>query len=364
MLINASRMDTFSKCNRKYFWGSVFNYGDDGLGIQPGRPDENLKFGEVVHLGLADYYRGLRGSQLLKIYREQALTVLDFDALDWDSRNHWLDNLDWVDRILREYEIWAETTDDFIVKHVETEGVVILGELCWKCGTPYPSDRFSSCQRCLTEIHHLVYRIDLGVEQDGAYRVIDHKTAKTLGDSYLDSWRHSLALFGYAYGHRKTESLPVAGYAVNIVRKLKTIGEPEATMKACPECRNGAKKKLACVSCKGEGRVEKVSPTAGQPFVRVNESFSSTQESLLIRSRIRTIQDIQRETERFESEPDAAFPMNPTHCFSYGTCPFLKLCWNGNPAKWYEPHMGLLFDFNPRPADYVSVKTMAREEQT
>lgn len=47
--------------------------------------------------------------------------------------------------------------------------------------------------------------------------------------------------------------------------------------------------------------------------------------------------------------------------FAYGANRkrFLFLC---DPMKWYEPTDDQLINFQPRPADYVSVKQLAREE--
>jgi len=365
MLINSSRLDQFQKCNRLYYWTNLFDLGGNSPGVRPQRPNNELQTGVIVHIGAANFYRG----KPIKAYREEALQVLDFDALTWDERNYWLDRFEWVDRLLGEYEIWAGEQDDFEVVDVEQPFFVTLGEICYSCGQPYSAadtqGLFSRCEACLSDIHRLAGMTDLLVRHNDRLKVIDHKTAKSTSESYLTSWLHSLQLWGYAYGRQKATGEPVVGYAVNILRKLETVGLPQQTTKQCPDCRNGVRKKLSCSTCAGEGRVEKENNPSDTPFVRVWEKFDGPRAELLVRARLRTIQDIKREEEHFESEPDAAYPMNTTHCFTYGVCPMLKLCWHwglDHPEKWYEPPIELLDQFDPQPDDYLTTERLLLEE--
>lgn len=360
MMINSSRLDTFQKCNRLYYWQSVFEFGGASPGIRPQHFNDDQKLGEVVHLGLAAFYRG----EGIKTYREGALKALDFDALSWDRRNTWLDNLEWVDRLLAAYETWAKENDDFEVIDVERPGFVVLGAGCWHCGEPYSVEE-DSCPACHSPVHTLAFITDLLVSQSGAVKVVDHKTAKSASGPYLASWHYSMQLWGYSYG--RMQDHPVVGYGVNILRKLKTVGEPEQTMRRCPECHDGKRKKLACDACEKKGQVKKENNPSEHPFQREWESFDNSKVELLLRNRLRTIQDIERETSRFDAEPDAAFPMNTTHCFTYGVCPMLKLCWDWglrNAEKWYEPPIYMLDQFDPQPDDYITTERLRREEQT
>lgn len=366
MIINSSRLDTFQRCNRLYFWTSVFDLGGNSSGIRPHRFNEDQKWGEIAHIGLAHYYRGERGEQLLKLYRGEALTALDFDSLDWTQRNTWLENLEWIDRVLQAYEKWAPEEDDFKVISVETPGLVILGEVCYSCGEPYEKDPQGPLHKCGVPIHRLAFMTDLVTEKDGYRRVVDHKTTKSVSEPYLLSWHHSLQLWGYSYGESMRGEQPIRGYSANLIRKLKTIGLPEQTTKQCPDCRNGKNKKVGCATCGGDGLVKKENNPAEKPFQREHESFGYAQIELLIRSRIRTIQDIDRETARFETEPDAAFPMNTTHCFTYGVCPMLKVCWGWgvqNPSEWYNPPIEVLDQFDPQPDNYMTSMLVTEEKR-
>ncbi|MGH9424964.1 MAG: PD-(D/E)XK nuclease family protein [Terriglobia bacterium] len=342
MNFNATRLDTFEKCNRLYFWKNVFDFGGEARGMQPHYQAEPLKFGEVVHLGLAAYYRGVRGAALLKQYREEALLALDFDSLSWEQKNLWLDNLDWIDRILTQYELWAAKNDDFKVLAVEVEGSIAL-----------------------SDAHHLVFRQDLIVEQNDVVKVIDHKTAKSVSAPYLQSWHYSPQMWGYSLG-AQIMGRDVRGYGINIIRKLVSAGEPEQTTKICPDCRNGARKKPECLTCKTTGRVEKTNNPSATLFQREWASWTPAKAQKIVEMRLRTIEDIEREAARFESDPRGAYPMKPSQCFSFGICPFVRVCWDWGlkkTEKWYEPPIELLESFDPQPLSYVeSIQTLVKEE--
>ena len=369
MLINATRLDTFQKCQRLYFWTSLFDLGGNSPGIRPQYFNDAQKLGEIVHLGLAQYYR----KQEVKLYREEALKALDFDALPWDRRNHWLDRLDWVDRLLGEYGKWAAKEDDFEVIDVETAGFVALGEVCWSCNRPHAvEDAPGACPSCNAPIHRLAFITDLLVEREGRLTVIDHKTTKSASAPYLTSWHYSMQLWGYAYGRNKRHQDPllppesVTGYGVNILRKLETVGTPAQTHKQCPDCHNGAKKKVTCLTCGAAGTVRKENNPSEQPFQREWESFTPQKAEFFVNSRLKTIWQIENQAELFKIAPEDSYPMNTTHCFTYGVCPMLQLCWGWglrNPKKWHEPPIEMLHEFDPQPDNYMTPHQLLAEER-
>ena len=192
---------------------------------------------------------------------------------------------------------------------------------------------------------------------------MDHKTAKSASDLYIASWDTSMQQYGYCYGYSKATGMEVSGYRMNIIRKLKTIGTPQQTTKNCPTCRNGKKKKQSCMDCNMTGRVEKENNPSDQPFQRPpTYDYNDERRERFIRQRIGTIRRILLERIIFKDHPDEAWPMNPKACYTYGKCAFLKLCWEGDPEKWYEPNDLLLDKFNPKGEDYVTVRQMAKEE--
>jgi hypothetical protein len=172
--------------------------------------------------------------------------------------------------------------------------------------------------------------------------------------------------YGYCYGYGKATGMEVTGYRMNIVRKLKTIGTPQQTQKNCPVCNNRTKKaptRQNCENCNFTGKVEKENNPSDTPFQRPpTYEYNDNRRELFIRQRIGTIRRILAERKLFEESPDEAWPMNPKACYTYGKCPYLKLCYTDDPGTWYEPCDILLDNFQAKSDDYVSVREMAKEE--
>lgn len=368
MYLNNSRADEFINCNRRSFWNQEFR----GTGLTTQWVDENLAIGTIVHAGLAELYVPPDGGSIEAASRamdaEFAKIFPNFEELAFDTKNDWLDNMDFVRRLVRTYEEEAKPSDDFVVLQVETPFCVVLGEMCYKCGEPYPTDPDrtvfrNECVKCEATIHHWIGRIDMAINRGGGLKIVDHKTAKSVSDNYLASWHHSMQLAGYSYGYGKALGTPVTGYGVNILRKLKTVGTPRQHFKQCPTCRNGKNKRLTCDPCNATGKVAKENDSSESPFQREWCSIEPEGIERFKLNRLRTIEDIETERERFKCEPEAAFPMNPKACYNMGKCPFIALCHRGDPVTWYEPPEHLLQNFDPRPDDYVrDIEKMQTEE--
>lgn len=365
MFLNNSGAEEFEDCARKRFWSKEFN----GTGLQSIYRNDNLDFGTIVHAGLAAYYSG-EAFPTIKA-RDAAKELLDWDNLYFEDRNQWSENMEWIDRIIHTYQPWAQANDDFTPFQIESEGCVVLGEICYSCGNPYEvpenPEELRLCKKCGVEINHWVYRIDLAVnkgEHNPKINIIDHKTTGSVGENYLLQWHNSLQLWGYCYGFEKQTGMEVSGYIVNIIRKIKGIGREDNTEKACSLCRNGVRKRIGCVACQGSGKVLKEKKQEDIPFLREYEGWDEHKKEIFVRQRIGTIDRIQLEQERFKLvSPDEAWPMNPKSCFKMGRCPFWKLCYQPNdPEKWYLPTDEQLTNFTERTPDYVSVKQLAREE--
>lgn len=333
MFLNNSQAEEFEDCARKRFWSREFN----GRGLQTTWRDDNLDFGTIVHIGLGAFYAGDPSYSNKAI--EGARELLDFKNLFYEDQSKWADHFNWIDRILKAYEPWAKANDDFTAIQIEAEGCVVLGEICHRCGEPYEEvedpEKLLLCPGCATEVHHWVFRIDLAVnkgEHNPSVNIVDHKTTGSLGENYLLGWHNSLQLWGYCYGYQKMSGMEVSGYFVNIIRKLKGIGIVESAEKNCPECHNGVKKRLGCMNCKATGKVERIIED-DQPFVREYEAWNGYKQEIFTRQRVNTIERILDERERFEYEPDVAWPMNPKACFKMGRCPFWRLCYTPNDPE-------------------------------
>lgn len=364
MFLNNTNSELFEDCPRKFFWSRIF----DGYGLESVFRNDNLAFGTATHIGLANYYTGKEKHR--ETTRQDIEEFLNLPGMPPEERSIWKDNIERVDSIVEAYEPYAKENDDFTVIQIEAEGCVVLGEICYLCGAEYPvtekPEDLSLCSKCEAEVHHYVFRVDLAVNKGlnvPKVNILDHKTTSSLGDTYLLSWHNSFQMFGYCYGYEKASGVEVSGYIVNVIRKLKSIGREKDHYKTCPDCRNGVKKRILCVACKGAGKVERDFKPDEQPFVREQETWDADKKELFVRQRYGTAKRIGDEIELSLNHPDEAWPMNPKSCFKMGRCPFWKLCYTPrNVEKWYLPTDDQLINFIPRPLDYVSVKQLAREE--
>ena len=366
IISNNTRAEWFGDCMRRGYLSTAI----DGVGIRKQRKEEALGFGTIVHAGLASYYSGAGDVEIADAIKASVDKDLNFEQMNFEEKNLWTANTDWAQRLLRAYRPWAKENDNFSVMQIETEGMVEVGDMCWKCGNPYVGGQESDkCQAfvgnkpCASTIHYMVFRVDMTVNQNSKVGVYDHKTAKSASDLFLRSWHYSPQLIWYSYGYGKALGTKVNFYKANIIKKLKTVGKPEQVEKRCPDCKNGSKKKITCETCHFTGKVEKEEIV--QPFLREGPlGLDEKNVERVIRSRISLFNTIEKEFEKFEAgDKDEAFPMNPKACFARGECPFLAHCWSGEPDKWYILNPYLMHDqFEYRPEDYVDAAVMAREE--
>lgn len=353
MLINNSRAETYSNCPRRYYW----NYHHGGTGIVLREVDPNLAWGTIMHHLLALYYAELSWKDGL----EPALYdgVPNFADLDPYDKHHWREQLNWAERMMSEYAKWAGKHDRFSVIELETEGRFQLGTVCWQCGADYGLDEVTECRTCGAAAHSLIYRTDMVVNERGAVFPIDHKTTSGIGDNYLTQWHYSPQMLLYTKGVRQQH--PKADrYQMNFIKKSKRVGL--MVDRQCKACRGGAKKRLTCAACNCTGKraapALKDPPFHREPPIVFDEQRLARAEI----SRIEACNAITRqEAEPIEEAPLDNWQMAPDQCFARGRCPYIDLCWNGDPNMWYSPAEDMLMRYKPRRDDYV---TLAREEMT
>jgi hypothetical protein len=325
---NDSRIRRFVSCPRSYYISYV-------LGFRPQRRSTPLVDGTAIHAGLAALYEG-------KGYEAAREHMFDAFAQERGPIENYLpqqvaemgETEEWAERLLYAYFERVYEKEDWTVLGVESEFCVPLGHCCYKCGADYskwyPQGEVDACLSCGSEVFYWVGRADLIARRNGIVYVIDHKTAKTANANYLGSWANSFQLIGYCYGANRLAELGVGGYAVNVLKKLKSVG---------------------------------TNRERGDVFLREYFPLNAHDVDRFIHNRLTWCLRIREEEKKFENPDtkDEAWAMNDSSCNSYSGCPYKPLDWgNVNPLKWYdfneETVRALLEE---RPLDY---EVMAREE--
>jgi hypothetical protein len=259
-------------------------------------------------------------------------------------------NIEMGHRLIDDYAKRDYVLDDFHPVQVESQFKVRIGDKCPSCTgslaeVPIHIDR---CPLCDEELYMLVGRSDLIVKRGSRLVGMDHKSAKGVGKNTMTGWSHDFGLIGYAYGVTKSTPFKVTQFGVNIIKKLKTVGKDT---KVCPACRNGKRKRLTCDECDRTGKVPMDPPKA---FYRDYFRITDQDYKGLEINRTRLCDDILRERELYREDPLSAYPMNCKSCESYSGCPYVDICWEGNPdGKWWDIPQSTLADFHERDPDYV-----------
>jgi len=313
MFLNSSRVSTWNLCRRKFFWENEF----EGTGLRPDSAASYFATGIAVHDGLAALYSGTTQDEAANRSANRYIK----EVRTWDGllTDEWNEGAAYAAKMVNCYAESKEPVDDFKVVEVEQEFVVPLGELCWSCGHPYnfnnfnPKDPKLACSSCGKTVHYWVGRTDMDLVRHGHLAIMDHKTtAYTPSDEFLAKFSNSFQLLGYVYGRGKSAGYNIEQFGVNVLQKAVTLGEVAATHKQCPSCRNGKKKKLACGTCSGTGKVLKDVPLS--PFRRRFFPVIPSDIDRFVLTMHSAVQDIERERERFKTEPELAFPMNDKAC--------------------------------------------------
>jgi hypothetical protein len=349
MYLNSSRAGAFWRCMRRW----AYEYFLHGGGYRKDQEEEHFLVGRAFHHGAALFYLG---KSKVEAVEAAAKYYLDERTKHWGmALAEWAEDVEWIKRFMNAYISRDYPKDDFTVEDVEQTFIVPLGEICYECGEPYPDGVLTGGEYCVcgAEVHFWVGTSDLLVrDAEGHLMVVDHKTTKsTPTDEFLSKFARSFQLIGYVYGREKQLKEEIRKYMVNAAQKAVTIGLEKATLKACPDCRNGKKKKLSCETCNKTGKVEKLVKL--EPFRRKPFTLDDSDVDRFVLWALNTVKRISEEKELFKTNPEESFPMNDQDC-GRGPCPFIDACWHGrNVLKWHAPEPEDLMGLKPRGKDYV-----------
>lgn len=278
---DATKLSSFLACPRSFFWRHR-------LGLTTVEPSRHLSFGIAVHEGLAVLYAAARDGRPWT----SDLAAEAADAMERSYRS--LGFAPATDpssgtktpaafrKALPVYmERWATDLIEWETVSVEETFAVELPD---DAGPLY--GRMDVVQRR---------------KYDGAYRVLEHKTAGSLGTPWVAQWALSHQVGGYDYALRATRpGEPVLGVTINAVE--------------CPR-------------------------SGGLRFDRVDAYRSLGQAKAWIATVGSALRRIQAWDETVTEAPngptaDGAYPQNPTACGNWGGCEFLGLC--GRHPDWRD----------------------------
>ncbi len=349
MFVNNSRLVAWQSCHRKFAYSYI-------MGLVPRIGSDALALGTGIHAWLGGYYApepktlGEQHDIFESTYRIEG---------NPDYIDEFESNLAMGHRLIDDYANRNYVLDDFAPVQVESQFSVPIGDICWNCGhkTAWMRDSLppNECFKCGAELFNLVGRADLIATRNNRLVVIDHKSAKGVGERTMKGWSHDFGLIGYCYGVDKSTEFHVTQFGVNIIKKLKTVGKDT---KVCPSCRNGKRKRLLCTDCEQSGYVAMDPPKA---FYRDYFRVTAQDYHMFEQNRIRLCKDILAERDLYKDDPQQAYPMNCKSCESYSGCPFVDICWEGDKTgKWWDIPPSLAANFNTREDDYVD--SMVKEE--
>ncbi len=337
-IYNNSKLKDYEVCPRLFYHKSVRNRRRKSTYAQLDR-DEGTLFHEMlaVWMNPDDPNRdNLVRNIINKFYNDRmAAAELDVEAEAAQDRREYMHAL-W-EAYLRRYP-----NETWVVQAVEQKGATCLGDECYKCGTPYPEEAvrgialFPTCtgdigqenRWCDAAIHYIVGVADALVEENGVFKLVDHKTkggkSPSVSDAFLAQFNESRQFTGYMYIFSRVLGRPVAMGIANCIAKLKTIDK------------------------------------RGNPFKRAIEIVRTvTDYDAYVSDTLNLIQTIEGELAKLDSsnipnETDhgSCFRRNVDACRNYGLCEMYAVC-HPSRTKWWELPFDVADDYEISDTDYV-----------
>ena len=341
-IYNNSRLRTYEKCPRKYYyesvrglrrrseWGNVDR--DEGtmlhnvlqVFLDTGRIDRSL---EVI----TNYYASQIADAGLDVEREVAVERRDYMKAFFEAYTR-----RWVG-------------DNFEVVETERQGITCLGDNCYKCGAAYDKDLIegkavqktchapihfpsnNTTETCDAPIRYLVGQADLLYLENNMLKLMDHKTkggkSPSASDPYMAAFHESPQFLQYMYIFSRNclnpdgTSRPVHTAVANVLAKLKTIDK------------------------------------RGVPFKRETVVKGQRDLDAFVKDRHALIETIEREMEQLH--PDGTpigvtqpFRRNLDACHDFGLCPMFGIC---HPPRedWWNLPFDIADDYEQESGSYV-----------
>lgn len=173
-----------------------------------------LTFGSAIHEGLEAYYKNPRLSDDHRLQLALIHTLIPFEGRSFPI-NEWRTAdraCDTIQRYIKRYP-----TEPFTI--LDCEAAVELPFSIPLCTMEF-NGMVNGVQ--VDTVHvYWTGKIDLAVQQDGSYWVMDHKTTSMVGPSFWDHFHLSNQTVGYVWAAQKLYNAQFAGLIVNCI-----VGRP------------------------------------------------------------------------------------------------------------------------------------------
>jgi len=192
MRINYSRVSTYQRCPRLYFWRFVEN-------LTPQKEPVPLLVGRAVHAGLAAHYAGkdaIVGTAEVFETTRKAGQWLGDELKELESQDAY------SRFIVAEYlKQWS--SEPFTVVAPEVYGAVQLGP------------------------HELMFRTDAVISWKGRPWLLEHKTTAQMGPTFFRKFRMDGQVTTYIYAVWQTLNERPVGAVINAIRKSRKLDSVE-----------------------------------------------------------------------------------------------------------------------------------------
>lgn len=305
VLLSNSMIQTFQGCRKQFEY--IYKRG-----IYPATTSDSLMFGGLVHklleiwFNAIKYHQEHKGSSWFDMHAEferKCSETLDAEVL-----------LSAEDRckarvMMKKYvELYASDVSDFKVEAVE-----------WEFAEPLvsPDGKDESKSFCLGgKIDGLVRS-----KQDGKLYILEHKTARSCNDGYIDRVSIDFQTALYAMAVEEAMGEKVAGVIYDVLVKSglemkqgETDEEFEARKAAAKQPGRIKRKE---VETEAEFEIRLSENITGKNFIRVAVDFDDEQRLELSEEIWAIASDIENCT---------CFYKCTGNCLKYGVCPFMSLC--------------------------------------
>jgi len=207
---SASSLKLFRKCKRKWYWRYIMR-------LKPKWSDSNLLIGTATHEALGVWYKNPKASpkqfmrKLKKEYTklEEAIQV-SADYFDQDELDKSTTAIKTFQGMVRGYvDIYQNDFKNWVItpKDVEAEFSVNLGDFDFKGFVDLtPTNRKTKKSF-----------------------IVEHKTARSIGDSYIDRLPLDTQVRGYIFGARKGLGLKPTEVIYDVIRKCSLRRKADET---------------------------------------------------------------------------------------------------------------------------------------